>query len=50
MLKEHNYRRSCEDFYTKDNLFAQNSNCYNIELKVTVHLAVLNQHDVHFKD
>ena len=50
MLKEYDCERSCENLYTKDNLFAQNSDCYNIELKITVYFAVLSQHNVYFKD
>ena len=50
MLKEHDCKRSCEDLYTKNNLFAWNSNCHNVESEITVYLVILNQHNVHFKD
>ena len=42
MLKEHDCERSHEDLYTENNLFAWNSDCYNVELKITVHLIILN--------
>ena len=50
MSEKHDYRKFCEDLYTKDSLFAWNFNYYSVELKIIVHLVILNQCNLYFKD